>query len=152
MAQHLVTCCNYMRKGINWAWPTPGGSVVGWDELELEKVTELISRKLVAGDRQMLVQVYLKRGALVPLHSHESEQLTYVLDGMVKVRVDGEEVVVRGGEVVRIPSGVPHQTEALADTFELDLFSPVRSEWLGEPSEKSDGSGQKTEGRRQKRI
>ena len=139
MAQHLVTCCNYMRKGINVAWPTPGGSVVGWDELELEKVTELISRKLVAGDRQMLVQVYLKRGALVPLHRHDSEQMIYVLDGMLRVRVDGEEVIVRDGEVLRIPSGVPHQTEALADTFELDFFSPVRAEWLGEVSEKWEG-------------
>ena len=108
----------------------PGGSVIGWDELDLEKVTELISRKLVAGDRQMLVQVYLKRGALVPLHTHESEQMTYVLDGMLKVRVGGQEVIVRDGEVVWIPSGVSHQTEALADTFELDLFSPVRAEWL----------------------
>ena len=123
----------------------PRGSVIGWDELDLEKVTELISRKLVAGDRQMLVQVYLKRGALVPLHSHESEQLTYVLDGMLKVRIDGEEVIVRDGEVVRIPSGVPHQTEALADTFELDLFSPVRSEWLEEPSAQSEVGRQKSE-------
>ncbi len=123
----------------------PGGSVIGWDELDLEKVTELISRKVVAGDRQMLVQVYLKRGALVPLHSHESEQLTYVLDGMLKVRIDGEEVLVRDGEVVRIPSGVPHQTEALADTFELDLFSPVRSEWLGAAAETSEVGRQKSE-------
>ena len=121
-----------MRKGSTGGSSLPGGSVVGWDDLDVDKVTELISRKLVAGDRQMVVQVYLKRGALVPLHSHESEQLTYVLDGVLKVRVDGAEVVVRGGDVVRIPSGVPHQTEALADTFELDLFSPVRSEWLDE--------------------
>ena len=121
--------------------------MVGWDELDLEKVTELISRKLIAGDRQMLVQVYLKRGALVPRHSHESEQLTYVLDGLLKVRVDGEEVLVRGGEVVRIPSGVPHQTEALADTFELDIFSPVRLDWLGGPAEQSAvSSRKKTEG------
>lgn len=108
----------------------PGGSVIGWSELELDKVTELISRKLVAGDRQMLAQVYLKRGALVPLHRHDSEQMTYVLDGLLKVRVDGEEVIVRDGEVIRIPSGVPHQAEALADTFELDLFSPIRNEWI----------------------
>ncbi len=121
------------------------GAVIGWDELDLEKVTELISRKLVAGDRQMLVQVYLKRGALVPLHTHESEQMTYVLDGMLKVRVDGRDVIVRDGEVIRIPSAVPHQTEALADTFELDLFSPVRSEWLPESSEKSEGRRQKAE-------
>jgi quercetin dioxygenase-like cupin family protein len=111
---------------------TSGGSVIGWDELDLEKVTELISRKLVAGDRQMLAQVYLKRGAMVPLHTHDSEQLTYVLDGMLKVRVADEEVLVRDGEVLRIPSGVPHQIEALADTFELDLFSPIREEWLRE--------------------
>ena len=109
---------------------TSGGSVIGWDELDLEKVTELISRKLVSGDRQMLAQVYLKRGAMVPLHTHDSEQLTYVLDGMLKVRIADEEVLVRDGEVVRSPSGVPHQLEALADTFELDLFSPIREDWL----------------------
>ena len=114
----------------------PSGSAIGWNEIDLEKVTELISRKLVTGDQQMLVQVYLKRGALVPLHSHESEQMTYVLEGMLRLRIDGEETIVRDGEVVRIPSGVPHQTEALVDTFELDLFSPVRPEWLGGPSEK----------------
>jgi quercetin dioxygenase-like cupin family protein len=124
----------------------PSCSVIGWDEIELEKVTELISRKLVAGDRQMLVQAYLKRGALVPLHTHESEQMTYVLDGMLKIRVDGEEVIVRDGEVVRIPSGVPHQTEALADTFELDVFSPVRKEWLGDRFEKPDVGRQKARG------
>ncbi len=127
----------------------PGRSVIGWDELDLEKVTELISRKLIAGDRQMLVQVYLKRGALVPLHTHESEQMTYVLDGMLKVRVDDEEVIVRDGEVVRIPSGVQHQTEALADTFELDLFSPVRSEWLeeGRPYKRQEVGGRRQEER-----
>jgi len=105
-------------------------SVIGWDEINLEKVTKLISRKLLVGDRQMLAQVYLKRGALVPLHTHESEQMTYVLDGALKVRIDGRELIVRDGEVVRIKPGVPHQVEALADTFELDLFSPVRPEWL----------------------
>ena len=110
-------------------------SVFRWAELDLDKVTDLISRKLVSGDRQMLAQVYLKKGALVPRHSHESEQLTYVLEGMLKVRVAGENVVVGEGEVIRIPPGVVHQAEALTDTFELDLFSPVRGEWLeGHPA------------------
>ena len=114
-------------------------SVIGWDEINLEKVTKLISRKLLVGDRQMLAQVYLKRGALVPLHTHESEQMTYVLDGALKVRIDGRELIVRDGEVVRIKSGVPHQVEALADTFELDLFSPVRPEWLACDTENQKG-------------
>ena len=111
-----------------------GGLVVAWDELDLEQITEFISRKTVSGDRQMFVQVYLKKGALVPRHHHESEQLTYVLDGVLKLRVDEEEVVVRDGQVVRIPSGVSHQAEALTDTFAFDLFSPLRRDRLRDES------------------
>jgi quercetin dioxygenase-like cupin family protein len=101
-----------------------------WDELDLEKVTEMISRKIVTGEREMLAQVYLKKGALVPIHSHDAEQMTYVLQGALKFLIGGEEITVREGEVLHIPSGIPHQAEALDDTFELDLFSPIRSDWL----------------------
>jgi quercetin dioxygenase-like cupin family protein len=101
-----------------------------WDEIALEKVTEMLSRKIVAGDREMIVQIYVKRGCLVPMHSHESEQMIYVLQGALRLLVGGEELTVREGEVLHIPSGVEHQAEALEDTFELDFFSPVRQEWL----------------------
>ncbi len=101
-----------------------------WDEIALEKVTEMISRKIVGGEREMLAQVYLKKGALVPMHSHESEQMTYVLQGALKFLINGEEITVREGEVLHIPSRVEHQAEALDDTFELDLFSPIRQDWL----------------------
>jgi quercetin dioxygenase-like cupin family protein len=101
-----------------------------WDEIALEKVTEMVSRKVVAGDRGMLAQIYLKRGAVVPLHAHDSEQMTYVLQGALKFLIEGEETIVREGEVLHIPAGLPHQSEALDDTFELDVFSPIRPEWL----------------------
>jgi quercetin dioxygenase-like cupin family protein len=101
-----------------------------WDEIALEKVTEMLSRKIVAGDREMLVQVYLKRGCLVPMHTHDSEQMTYVLQGSLKFLVGGEEITVREGEVLHISSGIEHQSEALEDTFELDVFSPIRQDWL----------------------
>ena len=101
-----------------------------WDEIALEKVTEMVSRKFVTGDRQTLAQVYLKRGAVVPMHTHESEQMTYVLQGTLKLLVAGEEVTLREGEVLHMPSGLPHQVEALDDTFVLDVFSPVRQDWL----------------------
>ncbi len=101
-----------------------------WDEIALEKITEMISRKIVVGDRLLLAHVYLKRGALVPIHRHDSEQVTYVLEGALRVHVDAEEVTVREGEVLRIPGGVPHQAEALDDTLELDVFSPPRKDWL----------------------
>ena len=87
-----------------------------WDEIALEKVTEMLSRKIVTGEREMLAQVYLKRGCQVPMHSHESEQMTYILQGALKFVVAGEEVTVREGEVLHIPSWIEHQAEALDDT------------------------------------
>jgi quercetin dioxygenase-like cupin family protein len=108
----------------------PRISLHRWDEIALEKVTEMISRKIVSGEREMLAQIYLKRGALVPIHAHDSEQMTYVLQGSLRFLVDGEEIIVREGEVLHIPSRLPHQAEALEDTLELDVFSPVRTEWL----------------------
>ena len=101
-----------------------------WDEIALEKVTEVISRKIVTGEREMLSQIYLKRGALVPMHKHESEQLTYVMQGALRFLVGGEEAVVREGEVLVIPSWIEHQVEALDDTLTLDIFSPIRQVWL----------------------
>ena len=95
----------------------------------------MISRKIVTGDREMLAQTYLKRGALVPLHTHASEQMTYVLQGALRFHVEGEEVIVREGEVIHIPSGASHQAEALEDTFELDVFSPIREDWLSAPDD-----------------
>ena len=101
-----------------------------WDEIALEKVTEVISRKIVTGEREMLSQIYLKRGALVPMHKHESEQLTYVMQGALRFLVGGEEAIVREGEVLVIPSWIEHQVEALDDTLTLDIFSPIRQDWL----------------------
>ena len=101
-----------------------------WDEIALEKVTEVISRKIVTGEKEMLSQIYLKRGAVVPMHKHEAEQLTYVLQGSIRFLVGGEDVTVREGEVLLIPSWVEHQAEALDDTLTLDIFSPIRHDWL----------------------
>jgi quercetin dioxygenase-like cupin family protein len=106
-----------------------------WDEIALEKITEMISQKIVAGEREMMAQIYLKRGALVPMHAHESEQMTYVLQGALRYMVAAEEIVVREGEVLHIPAHIPHQAEALEDTLELDVFSPIRSDWLRDGDE-----------------
>jgi quercetin dioxygenase-like cupin family protein len=104
-----------------------------WDEISLQKITEMMSQKIVAGEREMLAQIYVKRGALIPLHSHESEQMTYILQGAMKFVVAGEEITVREGEVLHIAPWTPHQAEALDDTFELDVFSPIRPDWVDMP-------------------
>lgn len=105
----------------------PTASLYRWDEIALEKVTEMVSRKMVVGERESVAQVYLKRGALVPWHAHESEQMTCVLQGALRIVVEEEEFVVREGEVLHVPAGAGHQAEALDDTFVLDVFSPSRA-------------------------
>jgi len=110
--------------------PTPH---VKWDDLPWEAVTDVISRRLVTSERMMLAQVYLKKGAVVPKHSHENEQLTYILEGALRFRI-GENlervVVVSAGEVLVLPSNVPHEAEALEDTLDVDIFCPPRQDWL----------------------
>jgi quercetin dioxygenase-like cupin family protein len=104
-----------------------------WSDMEEEKVTDLLSRKLITGERMMLAHVYLKKGCIVPKHSHENEQLTYILEGALRFWIgeDGkEELVVAAGEVLHIPSNVPHKAEALEDTLDVDVFSPPRQDWL----------------------
>ena len=76
-----------------------------WDEIALEKITEMVSRKIIAGRQVTLAHVYLKRGALVPMHRHESEQMTYVLQGALRADVGGAEFTVREGEVLHVPPG-----------------------------------------------
>ncbi|MGI9091114.1 MAG: cupin domain-containing protein [Gemmatimonadaceae bacterium] len=104
-----------------------------WSDMPRERVTDQISRRLVTGDRMMLAHVYLDKGAIVPQHSHENEQITYILEGALRfwIGADGsEEVVVRAGEVLHIPSNVSHKAEALEDTLDVDIFSPPRQDWL----------------------
>ncbi len=104
-----------------------------WDAIPLERVTDAISRRLVTGERAMLAHVHLDAGSVVPRHSHENEQFTYILEGALRFRLgdeDPEELVVSAGEVLHIPSGVPHEAEALEDTLDLDVFCPPRQDWL----------------------
>ena len=100
---------------------TRGVSLYRWDALDLRKVTEMIARKAIDGAEQTLAQAYFKKGALVPMHAHEGEQMIYVLQGALRTLVDGEELTVREGEVLQVPAHVPHQAEALDDTFVLEV-------------------------------
>lgn len=109
-----------------------------WEELPREKVSAMLDRRVITGERMMLAHVYLKQGCIVPKHSHENEQLTYILEGALKFQIgdtDRQEIIVRAGEVLHIPSNVPHEAEALEDTLDVDVFSPPRQDWL----DKTDG-------------
>jgi quercetin dioxygenase-like cupin family protein len=104
-----------------------------WEQMPRETVSPMLDRRLITGDRMMLAHVYLKKGCIVPKHSHENEQFTYILEGALRFWIGddgGEELVVRAGEVLHIPSNVPHKAEALEDTVDVDVFDPPRQDWL----------------------
>jgi quercetin dioxygenase-like cupin family protein len=112
---------------------TSGVTFHRWEDMPKERVTDKIDRRVVTSERMMLAHVYLAKGSIVPRHSHENEQLSYILTGALKFWIgeDGsEEIVVRAGEVLVIPSNVPHKAEALEDTLDVDVFCPPRQDWL----------------------
>jgi quercetin dioxygenase-like cupin family protein len=104
-----------------------------WDDMPKERVTDMLSRRLITGDTMMLAHVYLDKGCIVPKHSHHNEQLTYILEGALRFWLgedQDEEVIVAAGEVLHIPANLPHKAEALEDTLDVDIFSPPREDWL----------------------
>ena len=104
-----------------------------WDEVPREELHERLSRRVITGDQVMLAHVYLKKGCVVPKHSHQNEQFTYILEGALRFLVgdDGaEQIVVRAGEVLHLPGNVPHEAHALEDTLDVDIFYPPRADWL----------------------
>ena len=101
-----------------------------WHAVELEDLNPLLQRQFVVGHDIMVARVLMKKGCIIPLHSHYNEQFTYILEGSLKFWIDGEEIVVNAGEVLTIPPHMPHRAEALADTVDLDIFNPPRADWI----------------------
>jgi len=103
---------------------------IPWRTVPLEDLNPLLQRQMVWGQEIMLARVLLKKGCVVPEHSHHNEQLTYILEGALKFWIDGKEIVVNAGETLSIPSNMPHKAEALEDTVDLDVFAPPRADWI----------------------
>jgi quercetin dioxygenase-like cupin family protein len=101
-----------------------------WNDIEVEHLSSLIGRQLIVGTNVMVARILLKKGARVPLHSHHNEQVSYVLEGVMKFFLDNREVVVSAGEVLCIPPNMPHEAIALEDTVDLDIFNPPRQDWI----------------------
>jgi quercetin dioxygenase-like cupin family protein len=101
-----------------------------WQDVELEQLNPFFQRQHVVGESVMVARILMKKGSIVPLHSHLNEQVTYVLEGALQFQIDGREIVVRSGEVLCIPPHMPHEAVALEDTVDLDIFNPPREDWI----------------------
>ena len=106
-----------------------------WDDMPKEVLSPTIARKMITGEKAMVAQVFIAKGGIVPRHQHESEQITYILEGALQFEIEGRQILVRAGEVLHIPSNVPHAAVALEDTLDLDIFSPIRVDWLTKQDE-----------------
>ena len=94
-----------------------------------EQVTEQFKRRFFTGQNITLAFLSFKPDFLVPEHHHESEQFSYIITGSMRFIIGGKEVIVRAGEVVEIPSNVPHSAISLEETTGIDVFSPIRQDW-----------------------
>jgi len=105
-------------------------NLYSWDEIPEERLQEDISRKVISGERLMAAHVFLRKGAVVPAHNHESEQLTYILEGLLELTLPGGVFRLGAGQVLLIPSNLEHSAVALDDTLDMDVFNPIREDWL----------------------
>jgi quercetin dioxygenase-like cupin family protein len=101
-----------------------------WNDIAPEQLNPLLTRQFITGDQAMISRIVLKQGCVVPTHAHSNEQLAFILDGSLRFNLDGEVFEVRSGEVLVIPSNVPHSAEALEDTINFDIFAPPRQDWI----------------------
>ena len=110
-----------------------GATLYRWDDLPKEALKPDLGRRLISTERMMIAHVYLDEGCVVPMHAHENEQLTYILEGVLRFWLGEDEIEVvdvHAGEVLHIPSHLPHKAQALEQTLDVDLFCPPRADWL----------------------
>ena len=113
-----------------------------WEKIEKEQLNPVITRQMMSGEDATIGRILLSRGAVVPRHSHRSEQFTFILSGALKFTFDDGETVVRGGEILLIPAHVPHAAEALEDTVDFDFFAPRREDWINKDDSYLRGGAQ----------
>jgi quercetin dioxygenase-like cupin family protein len=101
-----------------------------WADVPNEQITSTIARRFITGDSVTVGRFELKQGGLVPSHAHANEQISIVLSGALRFTIDGQETIVREGEVMQIPGNAAHHVEVLEDTLVVDVFSPVRQDWI----------------------
>jgi len=101
-----------------------------WNDKNAEQMNPLVSREVLHSAMMTVAKLRLKAGATVPEHHHVNEQISLVMEGAIRFHIGGETQVISAGQAVVIPSNVPHWVEALEDSLAIDLFTPIREDWI----------------------
>jgi len=103
---------------------------IPWEKLDCEQLNSKIARQMTSGEDATVARILLAKDAVVPRHSHRSEQYSLILSGALKFFFDDGEVVALPGDVLVIPAHLPHSAVALEDTVDIDFFAPRREDWI----------------------
>ncbi|MEO8025184.1 MAG: cupin domain-containing protein [Bryobacteraceae bacterium] len=101
-----------------------------WNDIPGEQLGPLTVRRAIHGATMTMGRFELKKGCVVPMHSHVNEQFSTIESGCLKFMSEGKEILVRAGETLVIPPNVPHSAEAVEDTVATDFFAPIRQDWV----------------------
>jgi quercetin dioxygenase-like cupin family protein len=101
-----------------------------WKTMEIEQLNDKLSRQMISGENATISQLLLKKGAVVPRHSHMNEQYSWIISGTLKFVFDDREILVGAGDILVIPPNVPHSAVAVEDTVDVDIFAPRREDWI----------------------
>ena len=101
-----------------------------WKTMEIEQLNDKLSRQMISGENATISQLLLKKGAVVPRHSHLNEQYSWIISGALNFIFDDREILVGAGEILLIPANVAHSAVALEDTVDVDIFAPRREDWI----------------------
>ena len=101
-----------------------------WADIPSEQINDTVARRFITGDSVTIGRFELKKGGVVPTHAHANEQVSMVMSGALLFRIDGRDTIVKAGEMMQIPGNVPHEVEVLEDAVAIDVFAPVRQDWI----------------------
>jgi quercetin dioxygenase-like cupin family protein len=101
-----------------------------WNDIAIEQMNAHVTRQVIHGGAITIARIGITKGGAVPTHAHVNEQVLNVISGRLQVVVDGQEIVLEGGQTLVIPPNVPHSVLAVDDVVAVDVFSPRREDWI----------------------
>src|SRR5438874_13368965 len=101
-----------------------------WSQVAEEQLNPMMIRQMIHGSTMTIARLRIRKGGIVPEHSHLNEQIATVEQGALRFITPEGETLLRAGESLCLPPHLPHGVEALEDTVEVDIFSPVREDWI----------------------
>src|SRR5436305_11357662 len=101
-----------------------------WDTMRPEEISDLYKRKVALGENLIVARVEVTGGAVTQTHCHEHEEVVIVLKGAWRFHLPSGDVTLRENQMLCIPSGVEHSSEAFEDVVALDICAGLRVDWL----------------------